>query len=128
MVTTAWNTGQLAALESAIASGATSVSYEGKTVQYRSIDEMLSDDAVRVRYALGKEWRDVRVRSAVGQFARDEAVSKCRRVRCKALCPTDFVSFESIGEYRQVFSIEALANSSDLIGRYFQPCWLLEWQ
>ena len=38
---TAWNTGTLAALETAIASGATSVSYEGKTVAYRSLDEML---------------------------------------------------------------------------------------
>jgi hypothetical protein len=93
----------------------------------RSIDEILSDDAVRVRYELGKEWRDVRVRSAVGQFARDEAVSKCRCVRCKALRSTDFVSFESISEYRQVFSIEALANGSDLIRRYFQLCWLPKW-
>ena len=32
----------------------------------RGIDEMLSDDAVWERYAFGKEWRDVRVRSAVG--------------------------------------------------------------
>jgi hypothetical protein len=40
-VPTAWNPNQLAALESALASGATSVSYEGKTVQYRSLDEML---------------------------------------------------------------------------------------
>lgn len=40
-VPTSWNTGMLSALETAIASGATSVSYEGKTVQYRTLDEML---------------------------------------------------------------------------------------
>src|SRR5262249_33862365 len=45
----------------------------------RGIDEMLSDDAVRARYVLGEEWRDVRVRGAVGQLARDEAVSERRR-------------------------------------------------
>lgn len=38
---TAWNQGMLSALETGIASGATQVSYEGKTVQYRSLDEML---------------------------------------------------------------------------------------
>ena len=93
----------------------------------RSIDEMLSDDAVRTTYVFGKEWRDVRIRSAVGQFARDEAVSECRRVRRKALCSAEFVSFESIGEYSQVLSVEALAHCSQIIGRYFQPCWLVEW-
>src|SRR5262249_5248009 len=94
----------------------------------RSIDEMLRDDAVRASYVLGKEWRDVRVRCAVGQFARDEAVAQCRRVRRKALGAAEFVAFESIGEDRQVFTVEALANGSDLIGRYFQPCRLLERQ
>ena len=94
----------------------------------RSIDEMLSDDAVRATYVLGEEWRDVRVRSAVGQLARDEAVSECRRVRGKTLCPAEFVAFESIGEHCQVFSVEALANSPDLIRRDFQPCRLPERQ
>ena len=94
----------------------------------RSIDEMLSDDAVRAAYVLGEKRRDVCVRSAVGQLARDEAVSERRRVRRKALCPAEFVSFESIGEYRQVLPVEALANSPDLIGRDFQPCRLLERQ
>jgi len=40
-VPTAWTPAMLSALQTAIASGATSVSYEGKTVQYRSLDEML---------------------------------------------------------------------------------------
>src|SRR5262249_16889239 len=70
----------------------------------RGIDEMLSDDAVRTSYVLGKEWRDVRVRGAVGQLAGDEAVAECRRVRRKALCAAELVAFESIGEYRQVCS------------------------
>src|SRR5262249_46008282 len=94
----------------------------------RSIDEMLSHDAVRATYVLGKEGRDVRVRSAIGQLARNEAVSEGCRVRRKALCSAEFISFESIGENRQVFSVEALANSPDLIGRDFQTCRLLERQ
>src|SRR6516165_11637607 len=94
----------------------------------RGIDEMLSDDAVRARYVLGKEWRDVRVRGAVGQLAGDEAVSEGRRVRRKTLGPAEFVAFESIGEHCQVLSVEALANSPNLIGRDFQPCRLLKRQ
>ena len=82
---------------------------------------------MRATYVLGEEWRDVGVRSAIGQLAWDEAVAECRRVRRKALCSAEFVSFESIGEYLQVFSIEALANGSDLSSRYFQPSWLPEW-
>lgn len=41
---------QLAALEEAISSGAMSVSYEGKSVTYRSLDEM-----IRLRYAMRLE-------------------------------------------------------------------------
>ena len=37
----AWNQAQLEALEAALMSGVTSVSYEGKSVTYRSIAEML---------------------------------------------------------------------------------------
>ena len=33
--------GQIAAINAAIAAGATSVSYEGKSVTYRSLDDML---------------------------------------------------------------------------------------
>ena len=35
-----WTPGQIAALQSAIASGATTVSYDGKSVTYRSLTEM----------------------------------------------------------------------------------------
>lgn len=37
----AWTDAQLAALEDAIAAGATRVTHEGKTVEYRSIAEMI---------------------------------------------------------------------------------------
>jgi len=63
----------------------------------RSVDEMLSDDAMRVGYVLGKEWRDVRVRSAVRRLARDEAVSECRRVCRKALCSARLDGLHAIG-------------------------------
>jgi hypothetical protein len=43
---------QLAILEEAIASGTTSVSYEGKSVTYRSTDEMLKVRRI-IRQALG---------------------------------------------------------------------------
>jgi hypothetical protein len=43
---------QLDAIEAGIASGSTSVSYEGKSVTYRSIDEMLRIRAIIMR-ALG---------------------------------------------------------------------------
>lgn len=48
----AYTQAQLTALEEAIASGATSVSYEGKTVTYRSLDDM-SRIASIIRNALG---------------------------------------------------------------------------
>lgn len=37
----AWTNAQLSALEDAIAAGATRVTHEGKTVEYRSIAEMI---------------------------------------------------------------------------------------
>jgi hypothetical protein len=43
---------QLAVLEEAIAAGTTSVSYEGKSVTYRSLDEMLKVRRL-MRLALG---------------------------------------------------------------------------
>ncbi len=44
----AFTQAQLDALESAIASGVTSVSYEGKSTSFRSLDEMLRlRDAIR---------------------------------------------------------------------------------
>jgi hypothetical protein len=36
-----WTPGQLVALETAIASGAKTISYEGKQITYASLDEML---------------------------------------------------------------------------------------
>ena len=38
---TVWTLSYLDALEEAIATGATSVSYEGKSISYRSLDDML---------------------------------------------------------------------------------------
>lgn len=43
---------QLDAIEGAIAAGSTSVSYEGKSVTYRSLDEMLRIRSI-IRNALG---------------------------------------------------------------------------
>lgn len=48
----AFTQAQLDAIEEAIASGATSVSYEGKTVSYQSLDQMLRIRAI-IRSALG---------------------------------------------------------------------------
>ncbi len=48
----AFTIGQLDALEAAIAQGARSVSYEGKSVTYSSLDEMLRIRAI-IRAALG---------------------------------------------------------------------------
>jgi hypothetical protein len=48
----AFTLAQLDALEAGLAAGATSVSYEGKSVTYRSIDEMLRLRAI-IRRALG---------------------------------------------------------------------------
>lgn len=48
----AFTVGQLNAIEEAIASGATSISYEGKTVSYGSLDNMLRIRAIIMR-ALG---------------------------------------------------------------------------
>lgn len=47
-----WTQPQLDALESAIARGVTSVTYDGKKVEYRSLAEMLSIRD-RMREALG---------------------------------------------------------------------------
>jgi hypothetical protein len=49
----AFTQAQLDAIEEAIASGATSVSYEGKTVSYQSLDQMLRIRAI-IRSALGQ--------------------------------------------------------------------------
>jgi hypothetical protein len=48
----AFSQAQLDAIEGGIASGTTSVSYEGKSVSYRSLDEMLRIRAI-IRRALG---------------------------------------------------------------------------
>lgn len=45
---------QLDAIEAAIASGTTSVSYEGKSVTYRSMDDLLRARQI-IRRALGLE-------------------------------------------------------------------------
>ena len=42
----AYSLGQLQAIQDAIASGVTSVSYEGKTTSFRSLDEMLRIAAI----------------------------------------------------------------------------------
>lgn len=50
---TAWTQDDLAKLEKAIASGARSVSYQGETVTYRSMDEMLrARDMIRKELGL----------------------------------------------------------------------------
>ncbi|MGY3278137.1 phage head-tail joining protein [Bradyrhizobium sp. S3.7.6] len=48
----AFSQAQLDAIEEAIAAGSTSVSYEGKSVTYRSLDEMLRIRSI-IRSALG---------------------------------------------------------------------------
>lgn len=48
----AFSQAQLDAIEEAIAAGSTSVSYEGKSVTYRSLDDMLRVRAI-IRNALG---------------------------------------------------------------------------
>lgn len=48
----AFSQAQLDAIEAGIAAGATTVSYEGKSVSYRSLDEMLRIRAI-IRRALG---------------------------------------------------------------------------
>lgn len=48
----AFTQAQLDAIEEAIVSGTTSVSYEGKSVTYRTLDEMLRVRAI-IRTALG---------------------------------------------------------------------------
>lgn len=48
----AFTQAQLDALEEAISAGATSVSYEGKTVSYRTLDDMLRLRTI-IRKALG---------------------------------------------------------------------------
>lgn len=48
----AFSQAQLDAIEEAIAAGSTSVSYEGKSVAYRSLDDMLRIRAI-IRNALG---------------------------------------------------------------------------
>lgn len=48
----AFTQAQLNAIETGIAAGTTSVSYEGKSVTYRSLDEMLRIRAI-IRSALG---------------------------------------------------------------------------
>lgn len=48
----AFSQAQLDAIEEGIASGSTTVSYEGKSVSYRSLDEMLRVRAIIMR-ALG---------------------------------------------------------------------------
>lgn len=48
----AFTQAQLDAIEAAIVSGTTSVSYEGKSVTYRTLDEMLRVRAI-IRNALG---------------------------------------------------------------------------
>lgn len=48
----AFSQAQLDAIEDAIASGSMSVSYEGKSVTYRSLDDMLRVRAI-IRSALG---------------------------------------------------------------------------
>lgn len=51
---------QLDALEAGIAAGTTSISYEGRSVTYRSLDEMLRIRAI-IRQALGLTPRPVTV-------------------------------------------------------------------
>lgn len=53
MAETTWTTADLEALEKAIASGALSVQYADRRVQYRSLDEMLKIRDL-MRKALGK--------------------------------------------------------------------------
>lgn len=48
----AFTQAQLDAIEEAIAAGSTSVSYEGKSVTYRTLDEMMRVRAI-IRQALG---------------------------------------------------------------------------
>lgn len=48
----AFSQAQLDAIEDGIASGATTVSYEGKSVSYRSLDEMIRIRGI-IRRALG---------------------------------------------------------------------------
>lgn len=53
-VTTTWTQAHLAALEEAYASGVTEVTYDGKTVKYRSLAE-LAQAISAIRLALSPE-------------------------------------------------------------------------
>ena len=56
----AFSQAQLDAIEAGIAAGTTSVSYEGRSVTYRSLDEMLRVRAI-IRNALGLTGKPVTV-------------------------------------------------------------------
>lgn len=64
----AWTQAKLDALNDAIASGVRSVSYDGETVTYRTLDEMLRiRDEARVALGLNtRRLRRVRVNSQKG--------------------------------------------------------------
>lgn len=67
-MTTSYTLTQLAALEEAFASGALRVSYDGKTVEYRSLADLERAISV-VRAALYPA--DVPTRSSLATFAKD---------------------------------------------------------
>ena len=68
----AYTTAQLQALEDAIATGELSVEYDGKRVQYRSIDELIAAaEYVRGKLVEAGTISDSSIRRSVTSFSKD---------------------------------------------------------
>jgi hypothetical protein len=92
----------------------------------RFVDQMNGHDAVGAPHILSNERRYVGVGSAIGQLPSDEAIAERFCVGRKALRPAKFITFEAIGENREVLSFKPLANSRQFLATDLQTGAILE--
>src|SRR5215472_11162705 len=90
------------------------------------IYQMNRNDAVGAPHVLSNERRYIGVGSAIRQLPTDEAIAERFCVGRKALRPAKFITFEAIGENREVLSFKPLANSRQFLATDLQTGAILE--
>jgi hypothetical protein len=75
-----------------------------------------------------EEGRDIGVGRLIGKYASYKAIAEGLTVGREALGSAETVPFESIGENRQVVSLESLADGLDFVWSDFDAGRVVEWQ
>ena len=83
---------------------------------------MRGDNAVRGRDVTLEERRKIGIRRAVRKHPPDEAIAERAPIGREALRHAELVTFEAIGQHRQIFPFEPFADGLDFVRCDFNAC------